>query len=242
MSNGTYCSASQRIDSASSSGDMAGREIFLMMTECPDREVPNSGLRTFSAETIRLTVSTTREASMMAPSTIASGERLSRPVLTRRYPPPFASFSSTSLIAEDPISSPTRFLDFLNSTLSPHRKISDGYGLFPMVITAGCQNTKRFFPSQEIEPSKPTVRQRVKPIGQVRPKKASCSFLLPARARCRLRGFFRVPGRRGGFSMAQHCQFCGKTPMSGHRISHAHNVTNRKWHLNLKTVRSVIDG
>ena len=42
--------------------------------------------------------------------------------------------------------------------------------------------------------------------------------------------------------MAQHCQFCGKTPMSGHRVSHAHNVTNRKWHLNLKTVRTVIDG
>ena len=30
--------------------------------------------------------------------------------------------------------------------------------------------------------------------------------------------------------------------MSGHRVSHAHNVTNRKWHLNLKTVRSVIGG
>ena len=42
--------------------------------------------------------------------------------------------------------------------------------------------------------------------------------------------------------MAQHCQFCGKTPVSGHRISHAHNVTNRKWHLNLKSVRAVVDG
>lgn len=42
--------------------------------------------------------------------------------------------------------------------------------------------------------------------------------------------------------MAQHCQFCGKIPMSGHRISHANNVTNRKWHLNVKTVRTVIDG
>jgi large subunit ribosomal protein L28 len=42
--------------------------------------------------------------------------------------------------------------------------------------------------------------------------------------------------------MAQHCEFCGKTPRSGHRISHAHNVTNRKWHLNLKTVRAVVGG
>ncbi len=28
--------------------------------------------------------------------------------------------------------------------------------------------------------------------------------------------------------------------MTGHRISHAHNVTNRKWHLNLKEVRAVV--
>ena len=42
--------------------------------------------------------------------------------------------------------------------------------------------------------------------------------------------------------MAQHCQFCGKIPMTGHRISHAHNVTNRKWHLNLKEVRAVVGG
>ena len=30
--------------------------------------------------------------------------------------------------------------------------------------------------------------------------------------------------------------------MSGHRVSHANNVTNRKWHLNIKTVRAVIGG
>ena len=42
--------------------------------------------------------------------------------------------------------------------------------------------------------------------------------------------------------MAQHCQFCGKKPMSGHRVSHAHNLTNRNWSLNLKTVHAVVDG
>ena len=42
--------------------------------------------------------------------------------------------------------------------------------------------------------------------------------------------------------MAQHCQFCKKTPVTGRRISHAHNVTSRKWHLNLKTVRAVVGG
>ncbi len=30
--------------------------------------------------------------------------------------------------------------------------------------------------------------------------------------------------------------------MNGHRVSHAHNVTNRKWHLNLKTVHAVVEG
>jgi large subunit ribosomal protein L28 len=42
--------------------------------------------------------------------------------------------------------------------------------------------------------------------------------------------------------MAQHCEFCGKTPLTGRRISHAHNVTSRKWHLNLHTVRAVVGG
>ena len=42
--------------------------------------------------------------------------------------------------------------------------------------------------------------------------------------------------------MAQHCHFCGKIPMSGHRISHAHNVSKRRWNLNLQTVRAVVKG
>jgi large subunit ribosomal protein L28 len=51
-----------------------------------------------------------------------------------------------------------------------------------------------------------------------------------------MRRFFERPEKRK--SMAQQCQFCGKTPRSGHRVSHANNVTNRKWHINLKTVRA----
>lgn len=42
--------------------------------------------------------------------------------------------------------------------------------------------------------------------------------------------------------MAQHCHFCGKTPMTGRNVSHAHNVTSRKWHLNLQSVRAVVGG
>src|SRR6185295_8287857 len=109
----------QRMDSTSSSADMAGSEIFLMMTECPESEVPKSLLRTFREAMILLTASTTREASMIAPSTIASGERGSMPVLTSLYPPPLASLSSTSLTAEEPMSRPTRLFDFLNSTIRP---------------------------------------------------------------------------------------------------------------------------
>lgn len=30
--------------------------------------------------------------------------------------------------------------------------------------------------------------------------------------------------------------------MTGRNVSHAHNVTNRKWHLNLQSVRAVVGG
>lgn len=42
--------------------------------------------------------------------------------------------------------------------------------------------------------------------------------------------------------MAQSCDICGKKPMSGHRISHAHNLTKRRWLPNLQRVRAVVDG
>jgi large subunit ribosomal protein L28 len=42
--------------------------------------------------------------------------------------------------------------------------------------------------------------------------------------------------------MAKECEVCGKKPLYGHRISHAHNVTNRRWEPNLQTVRALING
>jgi len=42
--------------------------------------------------------------------------------------------------------------------------------------------------------------------------------------------------------MANVCQLCGKKIQFGHRISHAHNVTKRKWKPNLHLVRVEIDG
>jgi len=37
--------------------------------------------------------------------------------------------------------------------------------------------------------------------------------------------------------MARACEVCGKKTVFGHNVSHAHNVTNRKWLPNLQRVR-----
>ena len=42
--------------------------------------------------------------------------------------------------------------------------------------------------------------------------------------------------------MAQICSVCGKKPLYGHRISHAHNVTNRRFNVNLQRVRALVNG
>jgi large subunit ribosomal protein L28 len=42
--------------------------------------------------------------------------------------------------------------------------------------------------------------------------------------------------------MAQRCDLCGKGPGIGHRISHAHNVTKRRWMPNLVSLRSLKAG
>ena len=40
--------------------------------------------------------------------------------------------------------------------------------------------------------------------------------------------------------MAQRCDVCGKGPSVGHKISHAHNVTKRRWLANLVSMRGKI--
>ena len=42
--------------------------------------------------------------------------------------------------------------------------------------------------------------------------------------------------------MALACEICGKKPSYGNTISHAHNVTRRRWNPNLRRVRVVIGG
>jgi large subunit ribosomal protein L28 len=43
-------------------------------------------------------------------------------------------------------------------------------------------------------------------------------------------------------SMAQVCEVCGKGPQFGNNISHAHNVTRRRWNVNLQAVRALVNG
>ena len=42
--------------------------------------------------------------------------------------------------------------------------------------------------------------------------------------------------------MAKVCDVCGKRPMIGYNVSHAHNKTKKRWYPNLQSVRCVVDG
>lgn len=42
--------------------------------------------------------------------------------------------------------------------------------------------------------------------------------------------------------MAQVCDLCGKGPQYGNNISHAHNVTRRRWNVNLQSVKALVNG
>lgn len=42
--------------------------------------------------------------------------------------------------------------------------------------------------------------------------------------------------------MSKTCELCQRGPMFGNRISHAHNVTKRRWNINLQTVRAIVNG
>lgn len=42
--------------------------------------------------------------------------------------------------------------------------------------------------------------------------------------------------------MAATCEICGKGPVYGNNVSHAHNKTRRRWNPNLQKVRAVQQG
>ena len=42
--------------------------------------------------------------------------------------------------------------------------------------------------------------------------------------------------------MSRACEICGKKSMVGHSVSHAHNVTKRRFNPNLQRVRTISNG
>lgn len=48
--------------------------------------------------------------------------------------------------------------------------------------------------------------------------------------------------KRGIERMSKICYMCGKKPLSGNNVSHAHNITKRRWMPNLQSVRALVDG
>ena len=48
--------------------------------------------------------------------------------------------------------------------------------------------------------------------------------------------------RTGPLVMAKRCEICGKGPVVGRNISHAHNVSPRRFEPNLQRVRAMVNG
>ena len=42
--------------------------------------------------------------------------------------------------------------------------------------------------------------------------------------------------------MSRVCEVCGKGPMVGYNVSHAHNKTKKRWYPNLQRVRTMKNG
>ncbi len=42
--------------------------------------------------------------------------------------------------------------------------------------------------------------------------------------------------------MSRQCTICGKKPITGNNVSHAHNLTKRRWLPNLQKIRIEVGG
>jgi large subunit ribosomal protein L28 len=47
---------------------------------------------------------------------------------------------------------------------------------------------------------------------------------------------------RSEIVMAKVCDVCGRGPLFGNRVSHAHNVSKRRWNINLQKVHAIVNG
>jgi large subunit ribosomal protein L28 len=52
----------------------------------------------------------------------------------------------------------------------------------------------------------------------------------------------QVSNRALELVMAQVCEVCGKGPQFGNNISHAHNISRRRWNVNLRPVKAKVGG
>jgi large subunit ribosomal protein L28 len=55
---------------------------------------------------------------------------------------------------------------------------------------------------------------------------------------------FKTPSSasKGEVSMSKQCEVCGKTPVVGRVLSHAHNVRARRFEPNLQRIRAIVNG
>ena len=55
---------------------------------------------------------------------------------------------------------------------------------------------------------------------------------------------FKTPSgaSQGEVYMAKQCEVCGKTPVVGRVLSHAHNVRARRFEPNLQRIRAIVNG
>jgi len=66
---------------------------------------------------------------------------------------------------------------------------------------------------------------------------------LESSRRLKIAGYGSLKHRRNwSEAMAQVCDICGKGPRFGNNISHAHNVTRRRWNVNLQAVKALVNG
>ena len=63
-----------------------------------------------------------------------------------------------------------------------------------------------------------------------------------AAVRCYTRWLFGAIYQAKEEFMARRCEICGKGPAFGRNVSHAHNVTPRRFQANIQSVRAVVKG
>lgn len=91
------------------------------------------------------------------------------------------------------------------------------------------------------------VDKSVRRLGRRRPECYNPMFVPPVRCRAGrprspIHPAARTRKQENGHIMAKRCEICEKGPVFGRNISHAHNVTPRRFEPNLQRVRALVNG